>query len=179
MAPTPGPEPGPRAAAARPTARWAGALRSPPGPPAPSFVGALQSLCFVHTAHIQPVAHIANHVHVREQRIALKHHAHIALGRPQVRYIHTVNRNLSARGRFQPGDHAQGGGFAAARGAKNGRQAALGYDKVDALHHQRRICTAIALGDLFELNAHRFKSLFQAGVDAAVRRPNCRWPTNF
>jgi hypothetical protein len=68
-----------------------------------------------------------------------------------VRHVHAVDQDLPARGRFQPGDHAQGGGFATARWPEDGGQAALGDDEVDALHHQRRSAAAIAFADLFEL----------------------------
>ena len=103
--------------------------------------------------HRQAVAHVLDHVHVREQRVALEHHADVALGGAQRGDVLSVDEDGAGGGRLQPGDHAQRGGLAATRGAEDGGQRALGNLQVDALDHQGGAGVAVALGDLAEFNA--------------------------
>ena len=119
-----------------------------------------------HTGHLQAIAHVLDHVHVREQGVALKHHADIALGGAQRGDIFAPHDDPARRGRLQPGNHAQRGGFAAAGRPQNGGERALADFKADAFDGQRRIrVRAVTLGDVVKLNAvvHAVYSLLMAG----------------
>jgi hypothetical protein len=91
-----------------------------------------------HARHAQTVHHVLQHIHVREQRIALEHHAHVALGRAQGGDVLPRNEDLPGGGRLQPGDHAQRSGLAAARGPKDGGERAARHLEADALDGQWR-----------------------------------------
>jgi hypothetical protein len=78
-APAPGRAPAPRAAAGRRRARWAGGRRSRPGPRCAGPPLPRTRASFAPPRHAQPVHHVLEHVHVREQRVALEHHADVAL----------------------------------------------------------------------------------------------------
>ena len=66
------------------------------------------------TPHLQPEGDVARHAEMREQRIVLKHHAHIAQIRRQMADALTFQRDLARRCVHKPRDHAQCRGFAAA-----------------------------------------------------------------
>ncbi len=66
--------------------------------------------------------HIVIDRHMGIQGIALKHHAEIALLRLQLRHILAVNEDLSLADGFQPRQHTEGSGFAAAGGPHDHHQ---------------------------------------------------------
>ena len=61
---------------------------------------------------------VLGHRHVREQRIALEHHAEVALLRRQGGDVAAVQQHGARAGRDEAGDHHQDGGLAAAGRAK-------------------------------------------------------------
>jgi hypothetical protein len=67
----------------------------------------------LHVAHLETEADIAVDGHMREQRIALEHHAHAALFRPLMRDVAPVERDRAGTRRDEAGDHLQGRGLAA------------------------------------------------------------------
>ena len=97
-------------------------------------------------AEIQVVAH----VQVRVQRIALEHHRDVAFARLELVDALAADRDLAGRDRLQPRDHAQQGRLAAARGADQHHELAVGDFEVDALHHRGR-----AVGLVHPADAHR------------------------
>ncbi|MNV44420.1 hypothetical protein D3C71_1361790 [compost metagenome] len=54
---------------------------------------------------VQAVAHVVDHVQVREQCIALEHQAHIALRRAKGCHVLPVDEDAACSGRFEPGNH--------------------------------------------------------------------------
>jgi hypothetical protein len=67
---------------------------------------------------LEAEGHVLRHREVGKKRIGLKHHADVALVGAQAQHILAVDVDGALRGGFKPRHHAQGGGFAAARGAK-------------------------------------------------------------
>lgn len=69
---------------------------------------------------LSPYAMFSCTVMLGNKRIALEHHAHIALLNRQVRHILIVEVHGTRIGRLQARNDAQGGRLATARGAKEG-----------------------------------------------------------
>ncbi len=84
-------------------------------------------------AHLQAEADIAAHVHVREQRVVLEHHAEAALFGPQRVDPLLVEPDAAAGRRQQPGDAVQRRRLAAARGAEQRDELALADRQRDVL----------------------------------------------
>jgi len=78
-----------------------------------------------HLAHLQAEGHVLLHGHVRKQRIALEHHAGIALVNGQTGDVRPADQDAPRRGLDEPGDHAQGGRLAAAAGPQKRDQFAV------------------------------------------------------
>jgi hypothetical protein len=95
-------------------------------------------------------AQIAAYIEVRVERIALKHHGHIALARLHLVDALSPDGNLAAADRLESGDHPQQGGLAAARGPHQDHELAVGDFQVNALHHR-----GLAEGLLDTADAHR------------------------
>ena len=111
-----------------------------------------------HPAHFQAEADIFGHRHVREQRVALEHHAGIAgIGR-RPRDIGAADQDAPGGRRDEPGDHPQRRGFAAAGRAEQGDQLALGDFKVHPVNRDGR---AVGLAQAFE---------HEAGHDTTLER---------
>ena len=91
------------------------------------------------------------------ERIVLEHHGDVALGRFQVIDHTRANRNLAVADFFQPGDHAQQGGFAAARGADDDDEFAVGYLGVDPVDDLvGGFARAVAFDDVLKSNRSHF-----------------------
>ena len=58
---------------------------------------ALTGFVLALSRHAQAVHHVFHDVHVRKERVALEHHAHIAFGRPEGGDIAAIHENLPAR----------------------------------------------------------------------------------
>ena len=76
----------------------------------------------VHLLDLQGVGHVVKHGHVGPHGVALEHHADVPLFRGNEYFIGrndpVVEKHAAAGGLFKPGDHAEHGGFAAARRAQ-------------------------------------------------------------
>jgi len=98
---------------------------------APDAPADLRALCGRHAVHLQAVGDVFLHVHVGKQRIGLEHHADVATLDGQRGHVLVVEEYAPAGiGRFQPRDHPQQRGLAAARGPEE-------HDGLAALHFQR------------------------------------------
>jgi hypothetical protein len=67
-----------------------------------------------HLAHPQAEPHVLQRGHVREQAVALEHHAHVALGRRHRRDVLAVHGHRAAVRDLEPGQDPQRRGLAAA-----------------------------------------------------------------
>ncbi len=88
-----------------------------------------------HAAQAQAVADVAQHGHVRPERVGLEHHRHAALFRRHVHHVATEQPDR-ALGRFlEARDGAQQGGLSAAGGAQNGDELAGRDLEVHSVQH--------------------------------------------
>ncbi len=81
-------------------------------------------------AHPQPEAHVVQRGHVREQAVALEHHAHVTPGGRHRGNVLAVDQDLARVGRLEARDDAQRRGLAAAGGTKQ-------RDKLTGCHLDR------------------------------------------
>ena len=92
--------------------------------------------------------HVVAHRHVRIERVGLEHHRDAALaGRDVVHHL-PVDFQRAAGDLFQPRDHPQQGGFAAARRTDENDEFARADIKVDIAQH---LHVAIGLGNVGQL----------------------------
>ena len=74
----------------------AGGRHSPSGPPAPARPCARSArLGLVEAGKLQPIADIFQHRHMRKQRVGLKHHRHVAVGRGQRGHVLVADQDLA------------------------------------------------------------------------------------
>ena len=112
--------------------------------------------------HLQTEGDVFIHRHVRPERVVLEQKADVAFVRRQVDALfgienrHAVDQNPAAGRRFKPGDHAQGGRFAAAGGAEQGDEAAILNLQIQILHGDEFVK---ALGDVLQNNFRHDVSL--------------------
>ena len=64
---------------------------------------------------LQSKTHVLRHVHMGIKRIVLEHHGNVARHRGHLGHVLAVDENPAFTHLFQPRNHAQRGGFAAAR----------------------------------------------------------------
>ena len=88
-----------------------------------------------HAPLLQPEGDVAAHCHMRPQRVALEHHADVALVRRQARDVAPADRHLPALRDVEAGDQAKQRGLAAARRAEEGEELARLDVEVDVLQH--------------------------------------------
>ncbi len=120
--------------------------------------------------HLEAEGHVVQRREVREQGEALEHHGRAARGGGQVGDVAVVQQHVAAGDRFVPGDHAQRGALAAARGAQQAAVAAARDAQVDAI--DRGLAGGIALGQRDDLDGGGCRSK-GGGVHAlAVRKPH-------
>ena len=74
--------------------------------------------------HPQPEGHVVHRRHVREQAVALEHHAHVPAGGRDVRYVLAVHRDRPDVRGLEAGQDAQRRGLPAARGPEQRHQLA-------------------------------------------------------
>ena len=84
-------------------------------------------------ADFQGIANVLLHAHVGEQGVVLKHRVHVPLVGLGVGHVLALQQHPALVGVLQPGDDAQGGGFAAARGAQQRDELPLGRLQIDAV----------------------------------------------
>ena len=109
------------------------------------LAGAGEALGLGHAPHPQAIGHVLHHRHVGEQGIGLEHHTHIALLNGLCGDVLGIEAHHAAGiGRLQPGDNAQGGGLAAAGGAKQHHGLAGGNGQIHRLQGARAIGEGLA-----------------------------------
>ena len=81
----------------------------------------------------QAERHVLEHVHVGEQRVVLEHGVDVALVGRGARDVLAVQQDPPGGGLFEPGDHPQRGGLAAARRTEHREELALGDVEVGGL----------------------------------------------
>src|SRR5260370_1371759 len=92
-----------------------------------SWISAGTPTCITRPSRRQAEGDVVEHGQVREQRVVLEDHAEpAALGR-QVIDRASIEPDLAARGRKQPGQQVQRGGLAAARRPQEGDELAAVY----------------------------------------------------
>ena len=112
-----------------------------------------QTLPGVEAAHGQRQADILGHGHMRIERVGLEHHGDVAVARRQVVDAPAADVDFAAVVPFQPGDDAQQGGLAAARGAEQRQELAVGDVERDIVEDVDR---AEFLGDFVQFySGHR------------------------
>ena len=136
----------------------------------------------------QAVGDVGEHVHVRKERVALEHHADVALGRRQIGDVAAGDDDPAAGRRLEPGDHPQRRRLAAAARAEQRRQGPARNAKADLVDGQRPVrIAAVALGDGAEFDpvarlargrVARFVPSAHAGCGTRARRPSVRSPTS-
>jgi hypothetical protein len=88
------------------------------------LVGAPPAVGRAVLAHPQPEAHVVQGGHVREQAVALEHHAHVPPGRGDPGDVLAVDGDRAGIGRLEAGQDPQRRGLAAARRAEQRDQLA-------------------------------------------------------
>ncbi len=114
------------------------------------LVHALVDLLLGELADLQPEGHVLVHGHVRVQGVVLEHHGDVpVLGRHVVHQL-AVDVELPGGDLLQAGDHAQGGGLAAARRADQHHEL-LVVDRDAAIIH-RQYAALVHFLDVLQLN---------------------------
>ena len=85
-----------------------------------------------HAAVAQAIGHVVVDAHVRVERVILEHHGDVALGRLDLVDDAAADIDLACGDGLEPRDHAQQRGFAAAGGADQHAELAVGDVEVDA-----------------------------------------------
>src|SRR5262245_38357027 len=87
-----------------------------------------------HAAVAQAIGHVVVDAHVRIERVVLEHHRDVAVGRLDLVDDAAANIDLAAGDGFQPRDHAQQRGLAAAGRAYPSAELAVADFEIDALY---------------------------------------------
>ncbi|EKD60303.1 MAG: hypothetical protein ACD_54C00824G0001 [uncultured bacterium] len=104
------------------------------------FLGLGIALGAGHALDHQPVGDVVAHVHVREQRVVLKHRVDIAQMWRGGGNVLTEDADFPGGWRFKAGNQPQAGGFAGTGRAKHGKERALGngqIHRIDGFHRGR------------------------------------------
>ncbi|MDT4871725.1 hypothetical protein FQZ97_1068710 [compost metagenome] len=86
-----------------------------------------------HLAHFEREADVVGHAHGGVERVALEHHGDVALRGRHAHHVTACDADRALGGLFQPGNDAQQGGLAAARGPDQDEEFARGHGDVDLL----------------------------------------------
>src|SRR4029079_927943 len=100
--------------------------------------------------HAQRKGDVVAHIHVRVERIVLKHHGDIAVLRLQMIDRLAVDANFSRGNLFETGDHAERRRFAATRGADEDHELAVLDPQIEIIDSDGPV--AEMLGDFVELD---------------------------
>ncbi len=84
-------------------------------------------------ADLQRIGDVAGNRHVGKKRVALEHHAEVALLREQRRNGCTIEHDVAARWRFEPGNHHQKRRLAGAGRSKQGDELPRLDDEIHAV----------------------------------------------
>ena len=94
-------------------------------------------LRFRHFIHLQPVAHVLCHRHVRVERIGLEDHRHAAAGGHDIIHHLIADQHFTLADLFQTGNHAQQRRFSTAgRTDENGKLAIFNIE-IDLVQRHR------------------------------------------
>src|SRR5450759_2661821 len=102
------------------------------------FAHAFDALFRRHVLHAQPELDVLRHVLVREQSMALEHHAEAAVARLQVVDHASIDADFAGGRILQAGDHAQRRGLAAAGGADEDDEFAVLDGEAQIFHRLHR-----------------------------------------
>jgi hypothetical protein len=80
----------------------------------------------VHAGDLQGEAHVVRDGHVRVERVVLEHHGDVAVLRGDVGDVAVADADRPAVDLLEPGEHPQAGRLAAARGADQDEELAVG-----------------------------------------------------
>jgi hypothetical protein len=101
-----------------------------------------------HAADAQAVGDVLGHAQVREERVGLEHHAHVAAVHRHARQVALAEEQPTGGRRLEAGDDAQQRRLAAARGPDEAHQRAAGDAQVDVVQgHGGAEALAEALDD--------------------------------
>ncbi|MNQ83025.1 hypothetical protein D3C85_980950 [compost metagenome] len=92
---------------------------------------------FAHRVGLKAEGQVLGDGHVREQRVMLEHRVDRALEGRAVGDVFAVEQNFAFGREFEPGDHPQERGFAAARRAEKGEELVVANVQVDAFERHR------------------------------------------
>ncbi len=95
-------------------------------------------LGLVRLGEAQAEGHVLVDAHVRIERVGLEHHGDVALGRRHVVDLAPADRDLAGGDLLQPGDQAQQGRLAAARGTDEDDELAVLHLEIDVVEDLRR-----------------------------------------
>ena len=139
------------------------------------LVHAFANARLIPLEHFQTESDVFIHRHMRPERVILEQEADVALVRRQVDALfgienrRAVDEDAAAGRRFQPGDHAQGGRFAAAGRAEQGDEAAILNLQIQILHGDKLVK---ALGDVLQNN---FRHVVSLRCLCQRMRPSAYW----
>jgi hypothetical protein len=84
------------------------------------------NISFGHTCDLQREAHVVGHAHVRVERVVLEHHRDVPVARREVGHLPRADADGSHVDVFEPGQHPQAGGLAAAGRPDEDQELAVG-----------------------------------------------------
>ncbi|OEI67478.1 phenol hydroxylase [Curtobacterium sp. ER1/6] len=91
------------------------------------------ALLLADAGDLEREAHVLGDGHVRVQRVVLEHHRDVAVLRRDVGDVALADADGAGVDLFEAGEHAQGGGLAAARGADEDEELAVGDVQVEGV----------------------------------------------
>ena len=138
------------------------------------FIHALVDFRFCDTFFVQAISNVLCHVHMRKNRIRLKHHVDRSVIRRLLSDVYAVDLNGARRRHFETGQYSEQGRLAAARSAKNGKQFALTNLEVDPVNSNE---VAKMFADALYVNEVLHRPLFTR-AKARVRTRSCFGPAD-
>ena len=125
-----------------------------------------------HAAHLQPQLQVAQHAQVRIERVALEHHRHLALAGGALGHVLAIENDAAGAGGIEPGQQAQGGGFAAAAWAEQRQAFPRCHRKAEAIEQQAIAHLAAQLIAMQTRCGHPFTAPWVSPLTI------CRWNTS-
>ena len=115
------------------------------------FHGDLAAFGLAHAAHFEAEFHVLQGGHVREKRVRLEHHGHLALVHRHTGDVLSADHDASALDVFETGKRSQRGGFAAT-GSTEQHDHFAGLDVQVEVVERAHGGTRIDLDDVLHLN---------------------------
>ena len=125
-------------------------------------------------AHLQAERHILPRGHMREERVGLEHHAHVALVGAEGRDVGAAKKDLAAGYLVEARDQPERGGLAAARRPEESHQLARGerqrelVERDDAGKHAAQLLQPDLDAELAAVRAHQDPSASSEGGTVAT-----------